>query len=270
MTLERQRLSDSDGTIVSHEWREGGTVVGLDRRASVWLPVGTHTLTLQVTDDDGATGTDSVVVTVTPPPNLPPVAHAGPDRTLTDSGGDGTEIVTLNGSASSDPDGAIVAYEWRDGSTVVASSAAPSVWLPVGIHTLTLRVTDDDGAFATDSVVVTISPIATAHVGDLDGSSGGTKSSWTARVTVTAHNTSHEVSIGVVVKGTWSGGASGGGGCTTGSDGTCFVVASNLRKRDATATFAVSGLGDGPGYSAGQNHDPDGSSNGTMITIAKP
>jgi thermitase len=271
VTLDGSASTDSDGTIVSHEWREGSTIVALIAAPQVWLPVGTHTLTLQVTDDDGAIGTDSVVVTVTPPPNLPPVAHAGPDRTLTDSGGDGMELVTLDGSTSSDPDGAIVAYEWRDGSTVVASIAAPSLWLSVGTHTLTLRVTDDDGAVATDSVVVTVNPIGRVHIGDLDGSSGGTKSSWTALVTVTAHNTSHESVSGVVVTGTWSGGASGGGTCTTGSDGTCVVVASNLRKRDATATFAVSGLAaSGLSYSADQNHDPDGSSNGTRITIAKP
>ena len=179
MTLDGSASTDSDGTIVSHEWREGGTVVGLIAAPQIWLPVGTHTLTLQVTDDDGATGTDSVVVTITPPPNLPPVAHAGPDRTLTDSGGDGMELVTLDGSTSSDPDGAIVAYEWRDGSTVVASIAAPSVWLSVGTHTMTLRVTDDDGAIATDSVVVTINPRPAptgTHVGDLDGSATGSKS----------------------------------------------------------------------------------------------
>jgi len=274
VTLDGSASTDSDGTIVSHEWREGGTVVGLIAAPQIWLPVGTHTLTLQVTDDDGATGTDSVVVTITPPPNLPPAAHAGPDRTLTDSGGDGMELVTLDGSTSSDPDGAIVAYEWRDGSTVVASIAAPSVWLSVGTHTMTLRVTDDDGAIATDSVVVTINPRPAptgTHVGDLDGSATGSKSVWSARITVTVHNTDHQVVIGAAVTGMWSGGAAGPGGCTTGGDGTCVVVASNLRKRDATATFAVNGLtASGLSYSAGQNHDPDGGSSGTAITVAKP
>jgi subtilisin family serine protease len=42
--------------------------------------------------------------------NLLPVADAGPDQTLADSDGDGVELVTLDGSASSDPDGSVVSY----------------------------------------------------------------------------------------------------------------------------------------------------------------
>src|SRR4026208_2161663 len=82
------------------------------------LSVGTHTLTLEVRDDHGATGTDSVVVTVTP--NEPPTANAGPDQTVTDVAGDGAEVVILNGSASSDANGTIVGYEWREGTGVIA------------------------------------------------------------------------------------------------------------------------------------------------------
>src|SRR5262249_16875089 len=73
---------------------------------------------------------------------VPPVANAGPDQTLIDTGGDGVELVMLDGSGSSDPDGTIVNYEWREGSTVLALIAQPSVFLPVGSHTLTLQVTD--------------------------------------------------------------------------------------------------------------------------------
>ena len=90
--------------------------------------------------------------------NLPPLADAGPDQTVTDNDGDGAELVTLDGSASSDPNGSIVSYEWREGSTPIATGATPAVWLSVGIHTLTLEVTDDDGESATDSVVVTVNP----------------------------------------------------------------------------------------------------------------
>ena len=90
--------------------------------------------------------------------NLPPHADAGPDQTVPDSNRDGTELVTLDGSASSDPDGSIVSYEWREGNTPIATGATPAVWLSVGIHTLTLEVTDDDGDSATDSVVVTVNP----------------------------------------------------------------------------------------------------------------
>ncbi len=90
--------------------------------------------------------------------NLPPLADAGPDQTVADSDRDGTELVTLDGSASADRDGTIATYEWREGSTSIANGATPAVSLSVGTHTLTLEVTDDGGETATDSVVITVTP----------------------------------------------------------------------------------------------------------------
>jgi thermitase len=88
--------------------------------------------------------------------NLPPSANAGADQTVTDVNDDGVELVTLDGSASSDPDGSIVSYEWREGSTLIGSGATAAAWLPVGTHTLTLEVQDNYGASASDSVNVTV------------------------------------------------------------------------------------------------------------------
>jgi len=88
--------------------------------------------------------------------NLPPVANAGPDQDLTDSGFDGVELVNLDGSGSRDPDGTIDRYEWQEGDTSVASGATTSAWLTAGTHTLTLTVTDAAGAIGTDSVMITI------------------------------------------------------------------------------------------------------------------
>jgi thermitase len=270
VTLDGSASSDADGTIVGYEWREGSTVVALVAQPSIFLSVGTHTLTLQVTDDLGATGTDTVTVAI----NVPPTANAGPDQTLTDTGGDGVESVTLDGRGSSDADGIIVGYEWREGSAVLALVAQPSIFLSVGTHTLTLKVTDDHGATGTDTVTVTInapSPPATAHIGDLDRSSAANKSTWTATVTVAVHDAAHQSVAGAAVSGTWSGGTSGIGTCTTSGNGRCTIVSSSMRKRDGSATFTVGGVtASGSTYAAGQNHDPDGDSNGTVITIAKP
>jgi hypothetical protein len=207
--------------------------------------------------------------------NEPPTANAGPDQTVTDTGGDGAEVVILNGSASSDANGSIsiAGYEWREGSSVIAVGVSPAVSLSVGTHTLTLQVTDNDGATGTDSVVVTVRPRAqtTAHIGDLDGSSAGNKSSWTARLKVTVHNTDHLAVAGAVVTGRWSGGAAGPGACTTGGNGKCVVVSSSLGKKDKVAKFTVTGVAaSGQAYSAARNHDPDGDSTGTAILIPKP
>ena len=90
--------------------------------------------------------------------NLPPDADAGPDRTVADSDRDGTELVPLDGSGSSDSDGTIASYAWRDGSTLLGTGATLPVRLSIGVHTLTLEVTDDDGDVAMDTVVISVTP----------------------------------------------------------------------------------------------------------------
>ena len=96
--------------------------------------------------------------------NLPPVAEAGADQTVTDHGLDGFEPVTLDGRASSDADGSIVSYEWRKAETVIATEANPVVWFGVGTHAVTLLVTDNRGATDTDTVTITVEPGNTAPV----------------------------------------------------------------------------------------------------------
>jgi subtilisin family serine protease/subtilase family serine protease len=90
--------------------------------------------------------------------NLPPTADAGADQTVPDNNRDGSELVTLDGGASSDRDGSIVSYEWREGGTSIGLEATLDASLSVGVHTLTLEVTDDDGDSDTDTVIVTVSP----------------------------------------------------------------------------------------------------------------
>jgi thermitase len=89
-------------------------------------------------------------------PNQPPVAHAGADQTLTDADRTGAESVMLNGAGSSDADGTVVSYQWSEGGTAIASGVTPTVSLPVGEHTLTLTVNDDDGGSSSDTVRITI------------------------------------------------------------------------------------------------------------------
>jgi hypothetical protein len=101
---------------------------------------------------------DDIRLTGTSAP-VPPAANAGADQTVTDTDNTGAETVTLNGSASLDPDGGgIVAYEWKEGATVLGTAASLNTSLSVGVHTITLTVTDDEGATASDTVQVTVNP----------------------------------------------------------------------------------------------------------------
>lgn len=90
--------------------------------------------------------------------NQPPTAHAGPDQSVVDNDGSGDQSVTLDGSASFDPDGSIASYEWRNGPTIIGSTAITTTTLPIGTHTLTLAATDNLGATDFDSVVITVLP----------------------------------------------------------------------------------------------------------------
>ena len=110
-----------------------------------------------------------VVPTIEPEPNLTPVADAGPDRTVTDSAKPGVETVNLVGTASYDPDGTIVSYQWLEDGQPIATGETATVNLPVGSHTITLRVTDDQLASSTDAVVVQIND----KNGDPPGGGGG-------------------------------------------------------------------------------------------------
>jgi len=61
----RGTASDSDGSIVSYEWKKGNEVLG-DSATLIYTPTtsGTDTLTLTVMDDDGATASDSLDITI--------------------------------------------------------------------------------------------------------------------------------------------------------------------------------------------------------------
>ncbi|MBI2654535.1 S8 family serine peptidase [Candidatus Woesearchaeota archaeon] len=88
--------------------------------------------------------------------NNPPVANAGPDQIVADSDGSGNETVTLNGSASYDPDGTIIGYEWKEGTTLLGTSSIITTSLPVGTHSIQLKVTDNLGVSGSDFVSVAV------------------------------------------------------------------------------------------------------------------
>ena len=156
VTLDGAASTDSDGTIATYSWVEGVTEIATGVNPTVTLSVGVHTIVLTVTDDEGATATDEVVITVNAPANINPTADAGPDQTVIDTDDGGDEAITLDGSASTDSDGTIATYSWVEGVTEIATGVNPTVTLSVGVHTIVLTVTDDEGATATDEVVITV------------------------------------------------------------------------------------------------------------------
>ena len=142
--------SDPDGTIASYAWSFGDGTTGTGVLVThTYATAGSYTVRLTVTDDKGATGSDTATVTVA---NRAPTADAGPDRTVVED-----TTVTFDGSGSSDLDGSIVRYDWYfgDGGTGTGVSAS-HVYPAPGTFTVMLTVTDNNGASNSDTAVVTV------------------------------------------------------------------------------------------------------------------
>lgn len=106
--------------------------------------------------------------TTTPPVNKAPVANAGADITVT-----GPAAVSLDGSASKDSDGSIASYLWEQTAgpavTLTGANSAKASFNAAEVtekqtFTFKLTVTDNKGATATDTVVVTVNPKSTTPV----------------------------------------------------------------------------------------------------------
>ena len=97
-------------------------------------------------------------ITLVPETALP-IADAGEDQTVTDADDNGNEQVSLDGSGSSDSDGTIVSWVWIDNlGDMIPNGVMTTPTLSVGIHTITLIVTDNDGLTDSDTVTITVVP----------------------------------------------------------------------------------------------------------------
>ncbi|MEO8109629.1 MAG: PKD domain-containing protein [Ginsengibacter sp.] len=96
-----------------------------------------------------------------PPQNIPPVANAGVDKSITLP----SNSVTLTGSGT-DADGTIVSYSWAkisgsSGGNIVSPTSATTVvnGLLQGTYQYELTVTDNSGATSKDAVTITVNSI---------------------------------------------------------------------------------------------------------------
>ena len=171
VVLDGSNSSDPDDGIVSYFWQQtAGPSISLSDYTAVQpifvspnVAAGGESVrfSLTVTDASGDENTDTCIVVVTLD-NLPPIADAGVDQTVNEG-----NPVTLDGSNSSDPDGAIAAYLWQQtaGSAVSLSNAttvqptftSPNAGLQGESLTFNLTVTDDQGLQSSDEVTINVS-----------------------------------------------------------------------------------------------------------------
>ena len=147
--------SDSDGSINSYRWdwdNDNNYEGSGSTDYHSYSEDGSYTVTLRVTDNDGANDYYSRTVTVN---------NRNPSASFTDNGAVMTsEDFGLDASGSSDPDGSVNSYAWdtdNDGSYDDASGSSPSVSKSDdGSYTIGLKVTDNDGSSSTTSKSITV------------------------------------------------------------------------------------------------------------------
>jgi hypothetical protein len=165
-TVTITATATDDGTVSEVEFFVDGTSVGTDTESpfqmnwsSSGVSDGDHTISATATDDDGETGSDSVVVTVDNVDDPPVVSITDPEDGDTVSG----TSVTITASATDD--GSVVKVDFLvDGSLVGTDYSAPyaiawdSTDVSDGSHTILAKATDDASTpqTGTDSISVTV------------------------------------------------------------------------------------------------------------------
>ncbi len=139
--------SDADGSVVGWTWDFGDGSTSVERSpAHTYAASGDYVASLVVVDDAGAadSATQTVSVAASSPANAPPTAAF--DFACTRLSCDFVD-------ASADPDGSVMRLEWNFGDgqpAVVAASAQQTHTFTAGAaYSVTLTVTDDDGASGT-------------------------------------------------------------------------------------------------------------------------
>ena len=168
VTLNGTATDDGGVAGLSYSWAQvGGTAVTLNG-ANTQVPtfvspnVGAdEVLTFELTVTDSGGLSDTATVTVTVLRNQAPTASAGVDQTV-----EQTDGVTLDGSGSTDDDGAgNLTYLWQQtsGPAVTLTNAtgaqatftAPNVTVNATLI-FTLTITDQFGESSTDEVIITV------------------------------------------------------------------------------------------------------------------
>jgi len=163
IAFDGRQSFDADGRITAYEWDFGDGTRSTDAQPThAYDRPGTYIVQLTVADDAGlpnskASATTTIVV------NAPPVSVAGADQSAAIG-----EPLVFDGSASSDPDGRLLTWDWNfgNGDTGTGQKTTYAFSRP-GTYRVQLTVRDDSGtdsatADNTLSVRVNAPPVALA------------------------------------------------------------------------------------------------------------
>jgi PKD repeat protein len=148
--------TDLSGSCVGTTWDFGdagmfsaGGSSTLTAPAYTYVGNQTYTVALVVEDDDGAARTVLASISTV---NAPPTASAAGSPLV----GPGPLTVTFDGTAT-DSDGAIASVAWSFGDGATSALEDPThTYAAQGTYVVTFTATDNEGAFASDALVVIV------------------------------------------------------------------------------------------------------------------
>jgi len=174
-SLDGSGSSDPDGDTLTYSWISPSGIIlssNTAEKPTFTAPEVTadkeYKFTLTVNDGSSNSITDDVIVTIKQV-NKAPIANAGTDQSVNEK-----SIYTLNGTASSDPDGDALTYQWIAPAGITLNSnntAQPQFTTPeVIVNTnfiFTLVVNDGKTNSQSDQVIITVkknnqAPVANA------------------------------------------------------------------------------------------------------------
>ena len=185
VTLDGGNSSDPDGDALGFAWsfaskpaESAATLQNANQATAFFIPDAPGTYIVQLLVNDGLANSDPDTATITAAPvmeNRPPVAHAGANQSARVG-----QWVTLDGSASYDPDGDEITFRWSfvskpgESAAILANSASvnPSFEIDApGTYVIELIV--NDGSLDSEPAHVTVSTINSAPVADAGPNQSG-------------------------------------------------------------------------------------------------
>jgi PKD repeat protein len=149
LSVDASASYDPDGIIVAWDWDFGDGMTGSGEMTThSYATAGVKLVTLTVTDAQGLKDTETAEVTATEPPKPPVASFIWSADYL---------VAAFDGSASTDPDSMIVAWDWDFGDGMVGSGETVShTYAMAGTYTVVLKVTDSQTLWDEESKSVTV------------------------------------------------------------------------------------------------------------------
>ena len=114
------------------------------------------TYTVTITDVNGCTGTDNIIVSI----NSNPTADAGVDKSICNG-----FSTTIGGNPTANGGSSPYTYLWSPSNTLNSATISNPTANPAVVTTYTVTITDANGCINTDNVIITIYPNPVADAG---------------------------------------------------------------------------------------------------------